>query len=231
MGVQTLWAPPGGLAAGVLDPDRDEARRLLEEELRHPDYHRSEPIIQRILNWFLERLDSLIGFLPGSNALAQVLLFIVVVLVAVAIVFALRGRWRHNRLRTKSGTGSVFDDPSMTSAEYRARAAAAMAAQHWSAAVLDSYRAIAARADERALLDEVPGRTAHEIALALEPIFPDHADQIARAGDLFDAVRYGDLAASQDQARWLVDLEVTLEKSRPVHQPGTLATTGFGVPR
>lgn len=222
------------LLTAPLDPDRDEARQLLENELRHPDYHRAEPIIPRIINWILERLESLIQFLPGSSGFAQIALAVVVVLVIGAIGYALLGRRRQSRLRAARPDGSVFDDPSITAAQYRARAEAAMHDGNWSAALLDHYRAIAASADERVLLDEAPGRTAHEIAVALGPTFPRHSAAIRSAADLFDEVRYGDHHASRAEADGVGDLDEALESARPEHRD-TAVPAGpadvFGVPR
>lgn len=207
-----------GVFDPVLDPDRDQARQLLQDELTHPDYHRAEPIISRILNWIIDRLDALIQFIPGSSGFAQLALVAVVIAAVLAIAFALRGRRRAARLRTSAGPGSVFDDSSMTAAQYRARAAAALAAGDFSAGLLDSYRAIAASADERALLDEAPGRTAHEIAIALVPTFPDHGPQVGHAADLFDSVRYGEHRATEAEAVMMLDLDTTLASTRPIHQ-------------
>ena len=58
-------------------------------------------------------------------------------------------------------------------------------------AVLEAYRALARSAVERTLLDDLPGRTAHEVAVALAPVFPASAASLALAADTFDAVRYG----------------------------------------
>ena len=83
-------------------------------------------------------------------------------------------------------------------------------------AVLDGFRAIAKDMSDRTLLDDAPGRTAHEVSLALASPFPDHADRLARAADLFDSVRYGHRRANADQAGQVQHLDAELVTTRPL---------------
>lgn len=203
-----------GPVASGLDPSRDEARRWLAEELSGAEYNRPEPVIQRIIDWLLERLDALVQLIPGSTGLSQLLLVAVVALAVVALVFAVRGRLRQGRLRER-GTGAVLDEPHLTARDYRARAETARQRGDWDAALLDSYRALAASASERTLLDDAPGRTAHEIALALTVTFPEHDASLRSAADRFDDVRYGERHATRAQAETVRDLDATLSRARP----------------
>jgi Domain of unknown function (DUF4129) len=82
-------------------------------------------------------------------------------------------------------------------------------------AVLDGFRAIAKDMGERTLLDDAPGRTAHEVALTLASPFPDHADRLAQAADLFDSVRYGHRRANADQGGHVQHLDAELVTTRP----------------
>jgi len=204
---------PVPLARG-LDPDREEARRWLADELAQPDYHRPEPIVTRIVNWLLDRLNDLIQLVPGGSGLSQLLLVVVVGLAVVALVFALRGRFRQGALRERA-TGAVLEDPHLTARDYRSRAEAAWRRGDWDSVLLDSYRAIAAAATERALLDDVPGRTAHEVAVALTVPFPEQAPALRDAADRFDDVRYGGRRATREQAERVRALDGTLARTRP----------------
>jgi hypothetical protein len=114
---------PAGLVRG-LDPDRDEARRWLAEELAQPDYNRPEPLVERIRSWLLDRLDDLIRLVPGDSGMAKLLIVVVIALAVVALVFALRGRFRQGALRERA-TGAVLEDPHLTARDYRSRAEAA----------------------------------------------------------------------------------------------------------
>lgn len=197
----------------VLDPDRDEARELLQRELVKPDYNRPESLLQKGLNWLLERLGDLIQIMPGSNGLSMLLLGVILALAAVAIFFAVRGSRRTAQLTDRSGP--VLAEVGLSARDYRDRAAAAAREGRWDDVLLDSYRAIAAATDERALLDELPGTTAHEIALGLRAPFPDHAEALLAAANAFDGVCYGDQRASPQEAERVRELDRTLVATRP----------------
>jgi hypothetical protein len=89
--------------------------------------------------------------------------------------------------------------------------------------VLDGVRAVARAAVERVVLDDAPGRTAHEVALALAGPFPGEADALLRAADAFDAVRYGDQRATPDRARDVLALDERLAGTRPARQGAPVA--------
>ena len=198
----------------MLDPDRDQARELLERELAKPDYHRPESVIAKGAGWLIDKLNGLIEITPGSSGLSTLLLGIVIALVGVAIAFAIRGTRTSRRLSAK-GSGPVLSEAGLSASDYRARAAAAAQRGNWDAVLLDSYRAIAAATDERALLDELPGTTAHEIAVGLQGPFPDHAPALLEAADAFDSVCYGEHHATQQQAERVRDLDRVLATTRP----------------
>lgn len=202
----------------MLDPDRDEARELLLDELQKPEYNRPESVIVKVLGWLMDRLTTLIEIIPGSDGLSAVLLGVVLTVLVLGIYFAVRGTRRTSRL-TDRATGPVLEDRGLSAEDYRARATAAARAGNWDAVLLDSYRAIAAAVDERALLDELPGTTAHEIAVGLRTPFPDHAGDLLRAADAFDAVCYGDQHATQVQAERVRELDRVLVRTRPARMP------------
>lgn len=197
----------------MLDPDRDEARELLQRELVKPDYNRPESLLQKGLNWLLERLSDLIQIMPGSNGLSMLLLGVILTLAVLAIFFAVRGSRRTRRLTDR--IGPVLAEVGLSARDYRARATAAAREGRWDDVLLDSYRAISAATDERALLDELPGTTAHEIALGLRGPFPDHAESLLAAANAFDGVCYGDQRASQQEAEQVRELDKTLASTRP----------------
>ena len=87
----------------MLDPDRDEARELLQRELAKPDYNRPESLLQKGLSWLLERLGDLIQIMPGSNGLSMLLLGVILALAVVAIFFAVRGSRRSRQLTDRTG--------------------------------------------------------------------------------------------------------------------------------
>ena len=134
---------------------------------------------------------------------------------------------RAERRMTGPPADGVLDGPSRTAAQHRSDAGRALAVGDADTALLEAYRAIARSAVERTLLDDLPGRTAHEVAVALGPLFPASTRALADAADAFDAVRYGRRAAGLDTARAVLDLDATLAAARPVLAgPAPLPGTG-----
>ena len=76
--------------------------------------------------------------------------------------------------------------------EWRARAEAAYASGDHGTALVDGFRALAVRQVERGLLDDAPGATAHELAVALRALHPGREQQVDEGARLFDLVLYGD---------------------------------------
>ncbi|SDP30348.1 protein of unknown function [Pedococcus dokdonensis] len=203
-----------------LDPSSPEARQWVLDELAKGHYTTQPSPLQRFLEWLWREL----GGGPGGGLLPSwaVAVLVVVVLAAVALVVALRVRGEPSA-RGGGSRRSVVDEGGLAATDYRARATAARARGDWDAVLLDSYRALAAAAVERTLLTDLPGRTAHEVAVALEPAFPDHAGALAVSAAEFDAVRYGHRRTTQDKASAVADLDATLQSTRPVL--GELATS------
>lgn len=198
-----------------LDPDRDQARRLLEDELSGGDYRLTESFVARGWRWFTDLLDGLA--LPGQLPAwaTWVVLGVVLVAVLAVLTFATRDRWRQGRLVDRGRPGAVLEGPRRTAAEHREAARRALAAGDHETAVLEGYRAVAAGAFERTLLEDRPGSTAHEVATGLAPAFPAQAAGLLRAADTFDAVRYGGHPADAAQARQVLTVEEQLVAARP----------------
>lgn len=197
-----------------LDPDREEARRILSQELTDPAYQLRESLLLRAWRWITDRLPSLdiSGSLPSWTT--WVVLLAVLVAAAAIIAFATRDRWTRAR-QAPHVLGAVLDEVGLSAADYRARAAAAAARGDHGGALLDGYRALAAGAVERTLVPDRPGATAHEVAVALAPSFPDQAPALTRAADAFDAVRYGGRRAAAETARAVLDLERAIATGTP----------------
>lgn len=201
----TLDTPP-------LDPTRSEGRRLLEEELAKPRYAVEPSLWDRFREWLLGLLDTTGPGLP-SWVFALVALVVVAVL-TLAVVLLLRPEARAKRSATDRG---VLDERGVDATAYRSRASDALRQGRWDTVVLDGYRAVVAAAVERTVLDELPGRTAHEASLALSGAFPDEAEALRAAADRFDAVRYGHGRATEVEAREVLALDERLIRARPRH--------------
>ena len=203
-----------------LDPTSPEARQWLEDELRKGVYHEQKGLLERFFDWLMS-----LGGSSGPGFPAWTIWIVVLLGIAVVAVVVLRSLHAERRMTGRGGAG-VLEGPVRTAAEHRSAARVALDAGDSDTAVLEAYRAIARSAVERTLLDDLPGRTAHEVAVALGPVFPASAPPLAVAADVFDAVRYGRRTARADQAAEVLALDATLSTTRPV-LPDPATTAGL----
>lgn len=192
------------LADPPLDPTPDEARSELRRELLKPEYY-EDNLIQRLLTWLQRQLDKGVEAavdLPPLQTFAAML--VAVLLVGALVWLASRAR---ASARAPGGKQAVLTDEVVTAAELRARAEAALAAGRHEDALVDGFRALAARQVERGRLDDTPGATAHEVAGVLAGEYPDRRSRVDAAAALFDAVLYGDRPATHAQAADVLTLD------------------------
>jgi hypothetical protein len=201
------WAPGSGLS-----PTPPEARTWLEQELRRPDYQSSW--LDSVIRWVGDQIGKILDGASQLGGLSPVI-SVLIALVVIALLV-----WILSRVRREPGVaateGAVLEDASITAGHYRDLAAQAVRDGRYDDAVLEGFRAIAKDTSGRGLLDDAPGRTAHEVSKALSSPFPDHADRLAAAANLFDSVRYGHRRANTQQAAQIQALDTELAGSRPV---------------
>ena len=207
-----MTMPSAPVDGPPLDPSSPEARQWVLDELAKGRYTTEPSPWQRFVVWLLQ----LFSGQPGSALLPSWgVVVVVVVLLAVVALVVLRLVRAEPSTRRGRDRGAVVDDEGLSAADYRARARAASSRGDWDAVLLDSYRALAASAVERTLLTDLPGRTAHEVAVALEPVFPRQADSLAASAAEFDAVRYGHTHTTQALAAAAAELDTALLATRP----------------
>jgi len=198
----------------ALEPSPGQARDWLREELARPAYHHQAPLLQRLADWLQEQWHRLLDLSQGATGLSPLVTALVAAAVIALLAFVLP---RVRRERRVPGRGAaVLTDPLTTAAMYRARVATALTEGRFDDALADAYRALTREAADRTLLEDTPGSTAHEVALALAPRFPDEVDALRRAADLFDAVRYGERHLGRADAEEVVALDSRLTRTRPV---------------
>jgi hypothetical protein len=211
-----------------VQPDREEARRWAAEELSKREYRDAAPgWLETLWRQFLDWLQSVTDgqSLAGGPPVAPLIGLGIALLVAVAIILA-RPRLNARRRASKE----IFDaEAATTAADYRARASAAAARGDWAAAVVEQFRAVVSSAEDRAVLDPQPGRTADEAAGQLTRAFPAAGDKLGAAARMFDAVRYGHGSAQASDHAAMVELDSTLERLTPSY--AETAPRGLAVPK
>jgi hypothetical protein len=211
-----------------VQPDREEARRWAAEELSKREYRDAAPgwldtIWQQFLDWLQSVTD---GQFPADGPpVAPFIGLGIAVLIGAAIILA-RPRLNARRRAPKE----IFDaGTAATAADYRERAKTAAAGGDWAAAVVEQFRALASSAEDRAVLDPQPGRTADEAAAQLTRAFPAAGDKLDAAARMFDTVRYGSGAAMAADYAAMVELDSTLQGLTPSYAEAFPA--GLAVPR
>ncbi len=187
-----------------LDPTPDEARSALRRELLKPEYY-DDNLVERLITWLRRQLDKGVEAavdLPPLQTFAAMVLVVLLVGALVWLVRRARGSARAPRDKQ-----AVLTDEAVTAAELRARAEAALADGRHEDALVDGFRALAARQVERGRLDDTPGATAHEVAGVLAREYPDRGSRVDTAAALFDSVLYGDRPATREQALDVLTLD------------------------
>lgn len=233
--LESIASAPGGLPRVLadipVDPDAETARAWAEAELADPIYHeQGESLLARAITWVLEQL-ALVGQRASGLDLRATILIVVGVLVLVTVIaLVVAGPVRRARRAGRSSV-EVFVGDDRSADQLRASADDFAARGLWTAAVLDRFRAILRSLEDRALLDPRPGRTAHEAAEDGGRRLPTCADDLRRAGHLFDDVCYGAAAARADDDSWLRQVDALVAAARPVAATGTSPADSLVVPR
>lgn len=201
-------------------PDRDEARRLLEDELEKSRYRQDDTRAgtPEWLQAFYRWLEDVLGGLTGENSMPGWVVVLAIVLIAVLVVLFLV--FGVPRLRARSGIRSSGDelfeaDDHRDAATMRRDAEAAARAGRFAEAIAERFRAIARSLHERTLVSTVPGSTAHDVARRAAAPLPEHAAALELAADDFDAVRYlGDPGDAERYAR-MSALDEAVQRTGP----------------
>ena len=208
-------ATPGWAPDPPLDPSAEEARRLLQRELVHPDYH-DENLVERLATWILRHLDRGLGAVAELPPLSTLAAMIVGLVLVAALIWLLSRASRSAHV--KATVRPVLDDVSLSSAELRAQAERALSDGRYAVALVEAFRALTVRQVERGRLDDSPGATAHEVAATLGATYPALREQLDESALLFDLVRYGDRPTGRDQVLAVLALDDALD--------GALTTRG-----
>lgn len=198
-----------------LTPSADEARRWAVDELSKAVYSQGPGLLERFLRWLGDLWDRLADV---NNTLGPVFLpLIVLALIAAIVVIGLLvgGPVRRRMLRRSGGSFEVLDGDQRTSAVLRASADSAAARADFALAVLERFRAIVRALDERTVLEDRQGRTAHEAAGSAAERLPSRAADLRRAARLFDEVCYGSATPGPGEDAWLRGVDERVAATKP----------------
>lgn len=187
-----------------LDPPPDEAHSDLRRELLRPEYNENN-LVQRLLDGVERQVTRALDAAsqaPPLSTLAPMVLF-----AALAILLAWFISRARRTARASAEDRAVLTEEAVSADELRRRAQAALAEGRHEDAVVDGFRALTVRQIERGRLADIPGATAHEVAVALATEFPHLGPRVTAGGNLFDAVLYGDRPADADQAAGILALD------------------------
>lgn len=205
-----------------VDPDDEEARRWLEEELGAGGTGEETPAEPP--EWWLDFLDWLRRLLSGGGPstgpgieTGQTLGVVVAIVLVVALLIVAFAIFGLPRLRSRSRvTGDLFgehDDRSST--QLRTAAQRAADAGDYTSAVVEAFRSLARDLAERGIVATFPGTTAHDFARRATRVFPDAAERLADAATVFDGVRYLGATGTAEQWRRMSLLDAELRAARP----------------
>ncbi|WP_244929957.1 DUF4129 domain-containing protein [Nocardioides sp. W7] len=194
---------PAWLADPPLVPSPDDARSRVRRELLKPEYH-DQDVLGRFATWVGRWLDRTLGAAEGIAPLSAAAAILVAVVLVVGIGMLLS---RFRSVPRAPEAGGVLTEEVVTAAELRQRARAALAEERYEDAVVEGFRALTVAQVERGRLEDRPGATAHEVAAALAADHPGLRDRVAACALLFDLVRYGERAATREQAAGVLALD------------------------
>ena len=192
-------------------PGAQEAREAAEAELAKPAYHPVPNLLGRLWRWLVEHLDPTTA-IPGIPPLLSGLIVLLVLVTCVVLLVILLRRFKLVG-RSRRDAGRLFDDERDARALARAADAAAERGD-WDAAVVERFRAIIRSLDERGLIEDYPGMTAHEAAVLGSSALEALGEELTRAAALFDAVRYGEVVSTEEQDAWMRDLARRVDAAR-----------------
>lgn len=201
-----------------MQPEPDEARRLLQEELSDPRYQRDatgplREAADRFFGW-LDQLSLNLG--PMNLPLGPVLLLVLLLAAVILCIVLVRPRLQ----RGADSADLLTSSAGVTAGQLREHAESHAQAGRFDEACRELFRAVIRAAEERQELAEQAGRTATEAGAALARAHPRQAQQAGHAAELFNYSRYGGGALQRTDYDTLLTLDQQLQSPpTPAMQP------------
>jgi Domain of unknown function (DUF4129) len=204
---------PGGAAV-----TRQQGQRLARGELSKHMYHPGISLTERIGH----AIDNLLN--GPAVAIGRTGLIVLAAVLAVAIVVVMS--WIGPVARSRSrGRVPLLAASQLSARDHRLQAERMAAAGDYTAAIIESVRAVAVGLEERGIVLPRVGRTADEFAAEASRPLPGHAASLMAVARLFDDVRYGERAGTAAGYQQVRDLDAAIQGARPV-AAGALGAPG-----
>ena len=168
--------------------------------------------MEQVITWLQRQVERGVDAASHAPPLSTFAAMVVLLLLAGGLGWLL-SRGQHTRT-ARPCAGPVLGAGAVTAAQLRGRAEAALAEGRHDDALVDAFRALAVRQVERGRLDDLPGTTAHEVALALAAAYPEQGGRVDESAAAFDAVLYGHHPAGREQAAGVLTLDDELAARR-----------------
>lgn len=200
-----------------LDPETEQAREQLTNELGKNEYVQARPNpVDEAINAFWNWVGDLFTSTNDSNAdLMPILLVIVIIVIAVAAVLLIGRPAIARRSRAASEGTALFEDDERPASEIRAAAERAAAAGDFTLAIAERFRAVARDLTDRTIIVLRPGSTSHDVARRASRAFPGEQEALVLAADNFDEVRYLDYEGRREAYAHVQALDERLSATRP----------------
>jgi hypothetical protein len=124
----------------------------------------------------------------------------------------------------------LFEGRDRSASDHRREAERLADAGAYAEAVRERLRAIVRDLQERGIVEDLPGRTADEIARDAGEALPSAAADLRTAARLFDDIWYGGRTADRGSYDRIVEVERVVRDARP-GQGGSSADRPMAVPR
>ncbi|MET9018871.1 DUF4129 domain-containing protein [Actinopolymorpha sp. NPDC004070] len=209
---------PAGRSPGgpPIDVGGADAARAARDELTKGIYHRDEPgLVSRFLVWARDWLADVFARIAAVSPGGWWGLLALAALLVLAVIVVHRRVGALARTRARAD-GAVFGGTVRSAAEHREAARAAAGRGDHETAVREGFRALVRELEERAFLDERPGRTADEVAREGSAVAPGAAVPLRTAAREFDEVCYGGRVAT---ARAYDEIRAADDAVRRIRRP------------
>lgn len=168
--------------------DPEHVRDVADRVMARPEFSRHEDLLRRVQDWVVDRVQEVLTQLAsgeGASLLGWILLGLVIA--GALVVIARYGRG----FRRDPGVTELGSPSRRSATDWRAVAAERSAAGDHRGALRALYRALIAELSERALVEEVPGRTTGEYRRDIREVVPAVGPVVDEVTVLFERGVYG----------------------------------------